>query len=298
VCEYAAILRNAVSSMLFLGGLALTQAQTVRAQSDGLAGAKPELKSGTASAGLTALPRPPKGKSTILGGAIGNVDPVLDRFSLKVYGQHPMTIVFDERTQVYRDGVRIPLRNLGPEDHASVQTVLDGTNVFALSVHILSQAPEGDYQGHVLSYNPRTGELTVLSMMDPKPIRLLVPPNTPIERVGETTFTSLQSGPSDLVRGSLISIKFESGKEGQGTARRIDILAVPGSAFVFGGSIATLDLHSGLLVVVDPRDGKGYQIFFESGRFPTAQNLHPGQDVTVTASYDGTKYVASDIRVN
>ena len=36
-----------------------------------------------------------------------------------------MKILFDERTQVYRDGVRIPLRDLRPEDHASVQTILE-----------------------------------------------------------------------------------------------------------------------------------------------------------------------------
>src|ERR1700679_1762124 len=67
------------------------------------------------------LPPLPKGKTTILGGEIRNFDPVRDQFSLRIYGERPMRIWFDERTQVYRDGEKIPVRDLGPEDHASVE---------------------------------------------------------------------------------------------------------------------------------------------------------------------------------
>jgi hypothetical protein len=92
-------------------------------------------------------------KSTVIGGAIQNIDPVRDQFTLKVFGGKPMKILFDERTQVYRDGKKTPLRELRPDDHASVETVLDGTKVFALSVHMLSQLPEGERQGQVIDYN-------------------------------------------------------------------------------------------------------------------------------------------------
>src|SRR5579863_1204224 len=85
---------------------------------------------------LSAIPPLPSGKSTILGGAIHDVDPVLDRFSLRIVGEKPITILFDERTQVFLDGKKIPLLDLRPASHASVQTILDGTSVFALSVHI------------------------------------------------------------------------------------------------------------------------------------------------------------------
>ncbi len=106
------------------------------------------------TAGLDTLPPRPPGKSTVIGGAIQNIDPVRDQFTLKVFGGKPMKILFDERTQVYRDGKRTPLRDLRPDDHASVETVLDGTKVFALSVHVLSQLPEGERQGQVMDYNP------------------------------------------------------------------------------------------------------------------------------------------------
>ena len=100
------------------------------------------------------LPPIPRGKTTILGGEIRNFDPVRDQFSLQIYGQRPMKILFDERTQVYRDGVKDSSARLGPEDHASVQTILDGENVFAVSIHILSGSPEGECEGRVLRYNP------------------------------------------------------------------------------------------------------------------------------------------------
>ena len=58
-----------------------------------------------------------------------------------------MKILYDERTQVYRDGVKAPLSDLHAQDHASIQTVLDGTKIFALSIHMLSKAPEGECPG-------------------------------------------------------------------------------------------------------------------------------------------------------
>jgi hypothetical protein len=207
-------------------------------------------------------------------------------------------ILFDERTQVYCDGKKIPLRDLVPSDHASVQTVLDGTNVYALSVHVMSQSPEGEYQGRVLNYNPDTGELTVASVLLHEPIKLLVPVNTPITRLGQPTFASLHSGASDLVTGALISVKFESNKKGQGVAREVTVLATPGSAFEFSGNLSSLDMHSGMLVVVDPADDKSYEIFFDSANLPESRNLHEGDHVRVTASFDGTRYVASALTAN
>jgi hypothetical protein len=246
----------------------------------------------------TALPSVPRGKSTIMGGEIQNVDPVRDRFTLRVFGQRPVKMLFDERTKVYLDGKMIPLRDLHSHDHASVQTVLDGTDVFALSIHMLSRSPEGEYQGHVLNYNPNTTELTVNSNLSHQPLKLVVPINTPVIREGKAASSSAYRGPSDLVNGTLISVKFESDKKGRGVASQITILATPGSAMVFRGSLSSLDLHSGLLVLVDPLDEKSYEIFVDFARFPTSQTLHDGDSIRVTATFDGTRYLADAIDAN
>src|ERR1700739_1568790 len=130
----------------------------------------------------SAMPALPHGTSTILGGAIRDVDPVLDSFTLRIAGEKPMKIMFDERTQVFVDGKKIPLRDLRPSEHASIQTTLDGTSVFAISVHILSQAQQGDYRGEVLSYNPSTGDLELIGGQGGEPIQVKVSSDTKFSR--------------------------------------------------------------------------------------------------------------------
>lgn len=218
--------------------------------------------------------------------------------TLKVYGGHAIKVLFDERTQVYRDGVRTLLSDLRPEDHASVETVLDGTDVFAESVHMLSQSPQGECQGQVLAFDPRDGELTVRNTLSGEPIKLRIQPTTTIARTGQESSSSEQQGISDLMRGALVSVTFESDNAGGGIAHHIAILATPGSAFEFSGRITYLDMHAGILGLVDPRDEKTYTISFNPSRFPVSQNLHQGTSVLVKASFDGTHYVANTLNIN
>lgn len=249
------------------------------------------------STGLPALPSVPQGKATVMGGEIHNVDPVRDQFTLEIPGGRPIKLLFDARTQLYRDGVQIAPGDLHSGDRASVETVLDGTNVFALSIHMLSRPPEGECQGQVMSYDPRSRELTVSSGLSREPIKLLVPPGIPTTHNDQAASSSPPSSP-DFVPGTLLSVKFESDNHGRGVASQIVILATPGSSFVFRGNIASLDLHTGLLVLIDPSGDKSYQLSFDPSRIPLSQNLHQGEHVTVTASFSGTRYVASAIAVD
>lgn len=241
-------------------------------------------------------PTPP-GKATVIGGSIRNVDPVRDQFTLKVFGGPSMKILFDARTEVYRDGVKTPLKDLHSNEHASVETVLDGTTVFARSIHMLSQAPEGDTQGQVLSFDPGSGELTLSNTLSRQPIKIVVPQGTPVDRVGQGASPSENLGSSAVVPGALVSVKFVSDNTGRGVASKISILAVPGAAFKFSGNITYLDLHTYQLTLVDPTDNSSYTIFFNPAGFPVSRDLHEGSRVRVTASFDGTRYVASAITV-
>lgn len=250
------------------------------------------------SASLTSLPPAPRGKSTIMGGEIRNVDPVRDQLTLKVYGQRQLKILFDERTQVYLDGKKLPLGSLSPARNASVETVLDGTDVYALSIHMLSHLPEGEYQGRVLGFDPASRELALSSALSRQPIRLLVPAGAVVVREGQEQFTKQQSGVADLIRGALVSVDFEAGKQGQGVASRITVRATPGSAFVFNGSISSLDMHAGSLVLIDPKDDRSYQLYFDPAKLPATRTIHEGDHLRVTASFDGARYVASALAVN
>ncbi len=257
----------------------------------------PPAHPGMATGTMSVLPPRPPGKSTVIGGAIQSIDPVRDQFTLKVFGGKPMKILFDERTQVYRDGKRTPLRDLRPNDHASVETILDGTKVFALSIHVLSRLPEGERDGQVLAYDAGTRELTVSDAMGNAPMKLLVPADLAIVHVGQAA-SSQAGGYSDLVKGTLVTIKFKSDGQGHGVATGIAILAAPGSTFVFSGNITFLDLRSRVFVVSDPSNDKSYKIDFDPTQLPESQNLHEGTNVTVSAIFDGASYKASAITIN
>jgi len=246
---------------------------------------------------LPPMPAAPDGKSTVIGGVIRDVDPLQDELSLKVYGGHPMNILFDERTKFYRDGVQAPLSDLHPEEHASVETVLDGDNIFALSVHTLTHAPQGDCQGQVLGYDPRDGDLTVRNSLSGQPIHLRVPANTPIQRVGQPSFSSSSPGASDLMHGALLSVQFQADNRGGGVANHIAILATPGSVFQFAGDVTYFDMHAAFLALRDSQDQKNYTIYFDPARFPQSTQLRVGSHVVLGASFNGQHYVADSLTV-
>jgi hypothetical protein len=253
------------------------------------------VKAGDPPSAVEDLPAAPSGKSTIFGGEIQRVDPVRDELTLKAYGQKPMKILFDERTLVYLDGKRVPLRTLGPEQHAAVETTLDGAQVFAVSIHALSQPPEGDYRGRVVSYNPGTGALTIASSASREAFTVQVARDASFQREGQASFVAAGSGPQDLRQGSLVSIEFASDQGGHGIASKISVLAVPGAAFAFSGNISSLDLHAGRMVLIDSQDQRSYEISFDAAHAPAGQELHLGEHVSIKAEYDGAHYVASRI---
>ena len=240
------------------------------------------------------MPPLPGGKSTVFGGEVRELDPVRDQITLKVFGDRPMKILFDERTEAFRDGKRVPLHDVRPEEHASIQTTLDGSKLFAVSIHLLSNAEQADYEGRVLSFDPSTGELEVAAGQSRETIKMKVTRSTTVERTGQSVFSAQRAQASDLTVGTLVSTRFGASGKSVPIADRIRILAVPGSTFVFGGTVSTLDLHSGLMVLVDPRDQKSYSVSFNAS-LPAVQQLHVGDNVRVVTAYDGSRYVASEI---
>lgn len=278
------------------GVLAFASAGAISAQSDKRSGTRAALEADDPDGHLPNLPPLPAGASTIFGGAIRSVDPVQDRILLDVYGQHPMKILFDERTQLYRNGMKIPIHDLKPAEHASVQTALDGTGIFAVSIHILTQAPQGDFRGRVLAFNRATGVLKLDATPSP-PFTVVVASTAAIARKGQRSFSSQPSGPSDLKPGTLVTVTFASAGGGQAVASAIDVWAVPGSSFIFGGTISALDMANGSMVIVDPRDDTSYELHFYPRQVYESQKLHIGARVRVKASYDGSNYLAAEIQL-
>jgi hypothetical protein len=286
-------------AVAILSGVALAQSSSsAGSQLAQDQGAQPVSRRESTLSGPAGLPPMPRGKSTVIGGAIGAVDRVRDQFTLNVFGGRALKVLFDQRTPVYRDGLKSALSDLRAGDHVSVETVLDGTAVFARSIHLLSGTPEGECQGQVMSYDPTDRELTVRDSLSHQSVQLRVPAGTAMIRQGQAASDSADVGSPGLATGTLVSVKFQSDNKGHGVASQIAILATSGTAFVFVGNVAFLDLHSGLLVLVDPRDDKRYDVFFDSARFPMSREVHEGADVTLTADFEGSRYVARAITIN
>ena len=283
-----------VRAAIFSGAFAAVLA-TAYGQSQPMPKQQPDMKSAFTTADFAAIPALPRGKSTVLGGQIANLDPVLDQFTLRIFGQRPIKIQFDERTQVYRNGTRIPLRDLRPEEHASVQTILEGPNIFAMSIHMLSDMPQGECEGNVLGYDAGTRELTIGPSMSREPIRIFLREDTPVVREGQNAFKSASAGQGDLVNGTLVRVAFDAGEKGRAVANRVTVLATPGAQFAFGGELSSLDMHGGIMVLIDPRDQKRYQISFDPARLPVTETLHVGDRIRVSAAFDGVSYSAVEI---
>lgn len=245
--------------------------------------------------GVAAIPSLPQGSSTILGGAIADVDPILDRFTLNIPGEKPMRILFDERTQVYRDGEKIPLRNLGAARYASVQTTLDGASVFAISIRMLSHVSSGYYQGEIVSFNPSTNELGVISRSGGYPLKLRLSQKANVTREGQKQLNPGTVNAASLTPGSLVGVEFTPDGAGGGIASQVKILATQGDRFVIGGEIAGIDLSSNKMVLLDTRDMHSYDISFNATNASAIKDLRRGQRVRVVVKYDGAGYNALNI---
>lgn len=242
------------------------------------------------SSGLPALP---KGKSTVVGGAIRTLDPVRDELTLAVFGGKNMKVFFDERTKVFRDGQPISLDDLRMGDRVSLETMLDGSTVFVRSIHAMTVAPEGQCRGQVLRYDQASGVLWVRDSLSNQPIKLHMGNDVRIVRQGQETAST-----AELQQGALVTVDFLPDNRGGGMAHQVSLVANPGSMFVFAGTVAFLDRHSGALVVVDPRDQERYEVSFDSSAIPASRSIREGSDVVVNAYFDGKHYAAQTITVN
>ena len=123
---------------------------------------------------LPSLPPTIPGTATQMGGTIRKIDPVRDRLELKVFGGRDFTVLFDGRTKLYRNGELSATRTLKPGESASIETVLDGKDVFAKSIHILSHTISGESHGQIVSYDPAKGELVVRDSLSTQAVRMQV----------------------------------------------------------------------------------------------------------------------------
>ncbi len=241
---------------------------------------------------LLDLPPLPEEKLSLIGGKVVRVDRVLERMEVQPFGEKKKTeFAFDIRTQVTRDGAKIPVKDIKPGDRVYADTQPDSQNrVFAKNIRVVTKQAAADTgHGQIVSYDASSGKLVIRDELVPQPVTLQLTRDTVIRKDQSAGSTA------DLQPGSLVSVSFIPG--GNTVASQVTVLAVPGASFVFAGPVTHLDLSSHLLAVANQTDGKTYDIQFDPGKTGVKRDLREGSNVSVNATFDGHNYVANQVSV-
>ena len=237
------------------------------------------------------LPALPHKNASLVGGSVAKLDRVRDEMTVQPFGGGKMKIAFDSRTSIYRGGSLVSTSDLHQGDRVYVDTILDGSTVFARSIHLKGASAAGQSQGIVIAYRSDKGELLLRDALSPQPLKIRVSQNTRVMQ-GEQ-----QSSIAALMPGSLVSVDFGAQQHGD-FARQISVLATPGSHFTFAGRVIGLDLRLGILTIASSTDHKTYEIYFDPARVVVDNSLRPGADITAETSFEGSRYVARSLSVN
>jgi hypothetical protein len=241
---------------------------------------------------LPDLPKLPTAKASLIGGTIGKLDRVRDQMTVQIFGGGKMKIAFDPRSHIYHDGAEASLSDLRQGDRVYVETILDGSTVFARTIRVKTSTFSGESQGIITSYNAGKGELQIRDALSPHTIKIRVTAQTKIIE-GEHSASS-----SKLFPGTLVAIKFGPRQDGGEVAREVSVLATPGASFIFAGQVTAIDLRLGLLVLTSSTDHKTYEIYLDPSVVGIDDNLRPAADVTVLTRFQENRYVARSVTVN
>jgi hypothetical protein len=77
----------------------------------------------------------------------------------------------------------------------------------------------------------------------------------------------------------------------------VNILAVPGSSYVFVGRITNVDVRQGRLAIENESDQKNYELRYTAAQIPENDRLRVGAKVTAHANFDGKIYLADSISI-
>ena len=231
--------------------------------------------------------------TTLVGGIISGVDRIRNHLTVDVFGGGRWTVYFDERTHIFNHGAEVTQLALKKGERVYVDTMLDNNkrDIFARNIRVGVLAPPADAAGQIVEVDAGHLQIILRDTINSTSVRFSVDSNTRISR-GATPATF-----QDLVAGSLVRVQFAPDRPNRGLAREIVVLAVPGSAFTFVGTVTFLDTHRNMLSVHNTADDKTYDIYFVPARTDAARRLAVGAQVHVVAIFEATHYAAQQITV-
>ncbi len=240
---------------------------------------------------LFGVPPLPKGDVSLIGGTVQKVDRLRNRVAIRTFGDggKKMTVAFDERSHIYRDGVETTERGIRQGDRIYVDTMLDNGRLFARNIRVVTNLKPTDARGQIVAYDPGSGQMSVRDELTTTTINFQIAHDTIVKGGGG-------QGAMELVPGSLVNVRFSPDARSRATAREIDILAEPGNMFTFAGKVRYLDMSRRMIAVENVTDNKTYELQFDPG--VVNNNITVGSDVSVAAVFNGSGYKAKTVAVN
>lgn len=237
---------------------------------------------------LLDLPPLPNNRITLMGGTVMNADEVMNRMTFRPFGtKQKLQVRFDTRTRFYLDGKPVTERDIKPGQRIYLDTMLDGDKVFAKTIWIRSTAVSGVARGQILDVDSKRNTVTIHDELSNQPIKLQLTPATVVRRGNQT------GSEADLVEGALVSLDFGA----QQDLRTITVLAAPGNVFTFAGNITYVDISQKLISIDNKSDGRKYDVSMEAIAPSVLKQVHEGDEVSVSAVFDGSGYSARSINI-
>lgn len=235
---------------------------------------------------LLDLPPLPRNRVTLIGGTVSSLDEVMNRMWLRPFGQKKtMFVAFDTRTRFFQDGHPISYRDIRQGQRVYVDTMLNGSKVFAKKIWIQSAADSGIARGQIVDFDSQHSTLTVRDELSSQAVKMQITPTTVI-RNGDRPASI-----GDLSEGSLVSLEFGPQRD----LREITVSAKPGTSFTFAGRITYLDVSRKLIALDNRSDQVKYDISVDAIAPSIVQQLHEGDEISIEAIFDGSRYDARRI---
>ena len=153
-------------------------------------------------------------KVSLIGGTVEKLDLVKDEFTVQVFGGGKLNIYFDPRSHIYSNGSEASISSLRVGDRVSIDTMLDGGNIFARTIRLKGPTNGGESQGVVVSYAASSGQLILRDRISPQPLRLRITSQTRVMEAGRSVSLS------QLVNGTLVAVKFDPQNSGRDVMRK------------------------------------------------------------------------------
>lgn len=232
----------------------------------------------------------PHSSVTLIGAIVIDIDEIQNRITVRPFaGKQRIHLNFDVRTHIFREGSVGSGRDLRPGERVYLDTMLDGSKIFAKNIWIRNSVGTGSGRGQVLKYDSRTNTLTLRDEVSAEPVSFRLDSATIIHNGTRT------GSVADLKPDSLVAIAFDPKLERNRVITELTVLAEPGSTFTFLGKITFVDLSQKLIAVTNQSDDKNYDVYYESIPSTVLQGLREGSQASISALFDGSHYLAQRI---